>query len=159
MKCRICHRQLKNPVAIREGIGPVCKSRQLVKSGKENPETGDIHVPYDGGPIFIERIAAESLDRSGNLAYLKHAASGIKTNVPSIMVKHSPTGFNFGYAGSGPADFSLNVMLMFCRHAEDAYRLYQYFKVSFVAMDTGDRLEIPRSAIEDFLKQNSAPIK
>lgn len=159
MQCRICHRQLKNPVTINEGIGPVCKRKNLVRSQSEKAESGDVHVPYDGGAIFIERMDAESLDQSGNLAYRKHPASGIRTNVPRIMTKHSPTGFNFGYAGSGPADFSLNVMLMFCQHADDAYRLYQYFKVRFVSIDTGDRLEIPRSAIEDFLKQNSAPIK
>ena len=158
MKCRVCHRNLKNLLAIQKGIGPVCERKEAWKGERQREETGDVHIQYDGGPIFIERMAAETLDHKGDLAYLKHPASGIRTNVPSIMVKHSPAGFNFGYAGSGPADFSLNVCLMFCRHAEDAYRLYQDFKFKFVATDTGDRLEIPREEIENFIQSNGAEL-
>jgi len=31
------------------------------------------------------------------------------TNVPHLVVHHSPDGFEFGYGGSGPADLALNV--------------------------------------------------
>ena len=34
---------------------------------------------------------------------------GVFTNVPHIVTHHSPTGFEFGYGGSGPADLALNV--------------------------------------------------
>lgn len=33
----------------------------------------------------------------------------VRTNVPHLVVHHSPTGFEFGYGGSGPADLALNV--------------------------------------------------
>lgn len=33
----------------------------------------------------------------------------VQTNVPHLITHHSPTGFEFGYAGSGPADLALNV--------------------------------------------------
>jgi hypothetical protein len=34
----------------------------------------------------------------------------LMTNVVWQVVEHSPTGFEIGYGGSGPADFALNVM-------------------------------------------------
>ena len=34
----------------------------------------------------------------------------VGTNVPWTVVKNSPYGFNFGYGGSGPADFALNIL-------------------------------------------------
>ncbi len=33
----------------------------------------------------------------------------VSTNVPHLGVHHSPSGFEFGYGGSGPADLALNV--------------------------------------------------
>ena len=35
------------------------------------------------------------------------------TNVPHLLTKHSPTGFEWGYSGSGPADLALNIMICF----------------------------------------------
>ncbi len=29
--------------------------------------------------------------------------------MPRIVVRHSPTGFNYGYGGSGPSDLALNL--------------------------------------------------
>lgn len=37
-------------------------------------------------------------------------AGPLKTNIPHRIKHHSPTGFNVGYAGSGPADFALNIV-------------------------------------------------
>ena len=34
-------------------------------------------------------------------------------NVPRRHVHHSPTGWRWGYGGSGPADFALNVLALF----------------------------------------------
>jgi hypothetical protein len=35
------------------------------------------------------------------------------TNLPRVVVQHSPDGYNFGYAGSGPLDFALNILTLF----------------------------------------------
>lgn len=35
-------------------------------------------------------------------------------NIPQIYKHHSPTGYECGYGGSGPADLALNVMAIFC---------------------------------------------
>jgi hypothetical protein len=34
----------------------------------------------------------------------------VETNVPHLVTHHSPTGFEFGYGGSGPADLALNIV-------------------------------------------------
>lgn len=35
---------------------------------------------------------------------------GAHANLPQQVVHHSPTGFEWGYGGSGPADLALNIM-------------------------------------------------
>lgn len=37
------------------------------------------------------------------------AVGGIYTNVPHLVTHHSPSGYEFGYGGSGPADLALNI--------------------------------------------------
>jgi hypothetical protein len=54
-------------------------------------------------------------------------------------VRHSPTGINFGYGGSGPADAARSVLIDCC-NVEIADRLYMEFKRCFISvlpMDEG----------------------
>ena len=46
--------------------------------------------------------------------------------------KHSPTGFNAGYGGSGPAQAALGILLMLMPK-EQALRSYQDFKFKYLA--------------------------
>ena len=48
------------------------------------------------------------------------------------IVRHSPTGFEFGYAGSGPADLALNTLFEATGDREFADRHHQDFKREFV---------------------------
>lgn len=72
----------------------------------------------------------------------------VRTNVPHLVVQHSPTGFEFGYAGSGPADLALNVCQWYLNHIgykgektecfdgicwSLAFVLHQNFKRDFIA--------------------------
>jgi len=41
---------------------------------------------------------------------LRRVPDGIETNVPHLVVEHSPTGFEWGYEGNGPADLALNIL-------------------------------------------------
>lgn len=53
---------------------------------------------------------------------------------PSLKVRnHSPTGFNWGYGGSGPAQLSLALLLDYFGDTGTAQRLYQDFKFRVVA--------------------------
>lgn len=51
---------------------------------------------------------------------------------PSLeIVKHSPTGFEWGYAGSGPSQLALAILLD-CVGIDHATRLYLPFKFDFI---------------------------
>lgn len=52
---------------------------------------------------------------------------------PSLKLRrHSPTGFQWGYAGSGPAQLSLALLLAAGVQTQDAEDLYQAFKFQHV---------------------------
>ena len=46
---------------------------------------------------------------------------------------HSPTGFDWGYCGSGPAQLALAILAHHCESDEEALDLYQRFKWSVIA--------------------------
>lgn len=158
VRCRKCNRPLTNPVSIELGIGVVCRSKTGFVKSRQTPDDGDIIVEYDGGNFWIERMEAMTetfVQGFGTVVESKkHSASGCRTNVPRQIYRHSPTGYNFGYAGSGLADWVLNICLLLL-HADDAYTIYQTFKSKFVAVGDSDRLEIKRTDAEQFLIENN----
>ena len=46
---------------------------------------------------------------------------------------HSPTGFEWGYGGSGPAQLALAILADHCGNTERTLHLYQRFKKSVIA--------------------------
>lgn len=157
MKCRRCNRQLKREPYRTLGIGKICKAKEDADRERQQYETGDVIIPYDGGDIFIERLASPTYNDQGQLTLMQHSCSGIKTNVQRIETVHSPSGFNFGYGGSGPADFALNVLLMLT-DKETAHSLYQEFKWKYIAVgDEVTRLVIPRTEILKFIEDSKKP--
>lgn len=55
----------------------------------------------------------------------------VVTNVEHKKIRHSPTGFEWGYSGSGPSELALNILLMFVDE-KTTDELYQYFKRDFI---------------------------
>lgn len=53
------------------------------------------------------------------------------------LQNHSPTGFDWGYCGSGPAQLALAILADHLGDSEQALNLYQRFKWSVIA-------ELPR---------------
>lgn len=52
---------------------------------------------------------------------------------PSLEVwNHSPDGFNWGYAGSGPAQLALAILLHYGVPRDRAVRLHQRFKFDWI---------------------------
>jgi hypothetical protein len=56
----------------------------------------------------------------------------VKEELLAHRVHHSPTGFSWGYAGSGPADLARSLLWDFLGN-EPAPWLYQAFKFQYVA--------------------------
>jgi hypothetical protein len=69
------------------------------------------------------------------------------------IVRHSPTGFEFGYGGSGPADLAYSI-LCDCIGKDMAELLYQRFKWAYVAR-WGDSWEIGETEIREWIRRGS----
>ena len=72
------------------------------------------------------------------------------------LFNHSPTGLEWGYAGSGPSQLALAMLLDFCGDPEVALSHYQEFKAQFIVALPRDAVrawEIDSNEIESFLRQ------
>lgn len=115
--CNVCNRPLTDPASVRVGIGPVCFAKLRAKDDDNDSPDAAPKLPLDSKTMDIvcRREGGEKL-----------------FNVPHRVVHHSPSGMEWGYAGSGPADFALNVLLLFADEAWAGLH-YQDFKRQFVA--------------------------
>jgi hypothetical protein len=76
---------------------------------------------------------------------------------PRLDVRnHSPTGFEWGYSGSGSAQLSLALLVDALGDVERAERLYQTFKFSVVARLGGDRWEMSQDDIRTSVERIEA---
>jgi hypothetical protein len=82
-------------------------------------------------------------------------------NVPLFLdeVNHSPTGFEWGYWGSGPAQLAYAILRVYCSivlkdPAEDIPRhYYQKFKQDFMGCIQSDEWEIYGEQIQHWLEK------
>lgn len=95
----------------------------------------------------------------------------IVTGVAQNAVWHSPTGFEWGYAGSGPADFALNILhTYFCHRrfvgeSSNLYRgqaftevclLHQHFKSQIVAALPTEGGTIAWTTVQQWVRENAS---
>jgi hypothetical protein len=116
------------------GIGPICRGK--VK--------GEIMTTPDLDDVVL---LPKSMVTHGVIFYRENGKR--VTNIPRTVELHSPDGYEWGYGGSGPADFALNILeaaLQSIRYDgprkkllsgdivfDLAERLHQDFKVKFIA--------------------------
>lgn len=92
--CRRCGRALTNPISVKTGYGPECRSALGITTPTAMSQYQDRQHHQ---PLHSTAIATRAAD------------GAIETNVPHLCCHHSPTGFEIGYPGSGPADLALNL--------------------------------------------------
>lgn len=83
------------------------------------------------------------------------------TNVWHQWVWHSPTGFEWGYLGSGPADLALNILLRYLKR-DWAAKLHQQFKEEFIAVlprDMGTVYTLDPKAVKRWLDERNLPLE
>jgi len=93
----------------------------------------------------------------------------VLTNIPHLVTHHSPTGFEFGYAGSGPADLALNICEMMLNRLgyqgerekcwrgdcwRRTFELHQAFKFKFIAGVDQAGAVIPYAEVEAWFKEH-----
>lgn len=152
--CSRCGRRLTDPVSVERGMGQVCASKSAAQAHGHENETNVRHVDT---PIALGVVLRR--DKQGN----------IHTNAPHLVRHHSPTGLEFGYAGSGPADLSLNIIEAVLRQTgysgekteplwdgnrvfQLAWNLHQAFKFDVIAPLQGDEHIIDYPAIQSWLE-------
>ena len=76
---------------------------------------------------------------------------------PSLaLINHSPTGFEYGYGGSGPAQLSLAILFDFLGDGKKAIELYQDFKWDFIASAPREGFKITEFEIKHWLIRDKA---
>lgn len=98
-----CNKPLTVLQSVERGLGPICAAKKALEMALS--ESGDhVDLPFDPATkdIVIER-----------------REDGLHFNIYQTIHHHSPTGFEVGYGGSGPADFALNILEMFMRERGD----------------------------------------
>lgn len=76
------------------------------------------------------------------------------------IIRHSPTGLNWGYGGSGPADLALSILTHYLGNSEVVDRLYQSFKWDIIA-NLKDRWVLTGAEIAAWLREQGlgAPVR
>lgn len=148
--CSRCKKPLTNPASVEAGMGPICRGH----GGKEMNELCQ-RSEFDD-----ERISGVSLSEA---LVLKRENDKVCTNVPHLVVHHSPNGFEFGYGGSGPADLALNVCQVYLNFSgyegektecfdgqcfSLAWVLHQDFKRAFLETAPREGIQIPFTEIK-----------
>lgn len=106
-----------------------------VNHGKGRPGVSDSEsLPLTPAKVFKERSPMDFLVYPWQIeeVILSRDEKGVHTNVPRKYVWHSPTGFEWGYEGSGPADLALNILAMFIP-VYWAVKYHQEFKRQYIA--------------------------
>lgn len=115
-----------NPAAVR---GPREELPMLTDTRIFEPEW--VESPGGGWKAKDYRDFIDGAEHVAPINCVRHEA-GALVDIPQRWVVHSPTGFEWGYGGSGPADLALNVLGLFVPPPE-AWRLHQRFKWAVIA--------------------------
>lgn len=172
-RCKRCHRPLTDPVSVRTGIGPECRTRMGRNSNSEICVRDEFSDITDNSIPFSRAIVLNRQSRPGRTLFEDTLDDGVcVTNVPHLVVQHSPDGFEFGYGGSGPADLALNACQLYlnmtgytgqqidCYDGKCwalAYALHQGFKSQFIASAPKAGRIIPFADIDAWFKSEMTP--
>lgn len=110
---------------------------------------------------LITREGADPKDTTAKVTVL--VAENDETKKVKPFLFHSPTGINFGYGGSGPADLALTILVNYLdEHPTQtelrngdfrAWRLHQKFKNRFIAPQKGLSFSLAGYEIDQFLQE------
>lgn len=84
---------------------------------------------------------------------LTRISNNAETNIEQKICYHSPTGFEWGYGGSGPAELALNILYLFLDFPR-AWKLHQLFKWQVISNIPKWGGKIKVSIIKKWIKEN-----
>lgn len=107
-RCRKCHRVLTTTAAVEAGYGPVCYAKEF---GKSLYSTSKVTRSAGSSPRIRMRIPQAAKRKkiepmpllAADVTCSRDADGKAHVNIPRRICYHSPSGFEWGYGGSGPA--------------------------------------------------------
>lgn len=135
---------------------PACGSDLIVGSHGHN-----IYICKNNNCGWIGNMVATEQSKPRRRLY-----KGVRTNGSVVVtvngdplkhiVYHSPSGFEWGYAGSGPADLALSILADYFNEARldwdgRAWQLHQDFKDDFIATIEDDQFLIDTYQIDNWI--------
>ena len=70
------------------------------------------------------------------------------------LINHSPTGFEWGYSGSGPAQLALSILLSHTKDKEYSMSNYQKFKRDFISKIRSPEWKISEKEMDSWIQNN-----
>ena len=168
-RCARCHRPLTDPVSVRTGIGPECRALMGRDAGGDLCVRDEFSDRFDGSITFSDALVLGRQPRRNRLFDDTIDPGQCVTNVPHLVVQHSPDGFEFGYGGSGPSDLALNCCQLYLNMTgyqgqqtecydgkcwSVAFVLHQDFKRAFIASAPKTGTRIPFERIDAWFKSH-----
>jgi hypothetical protein len=98
------------------------------------------------------KVAVLPFDTKTMDVVCRRISSGPQSNIAQRLVYHSSTGMEWGYGGSGPADFALNILYRFTGDENFSKKWHQEFKQEFVSTLPADGGTISGSVIIEWIQ-------
>jgi hypothetical protein len=132
-------------------MGKICAGKVIKES--ESRSKDKVDLPFDSGLMDI---------------VCERREDGVHFNIHQVFRHHSPSGMEWGYSGSGPADFALNIMELFMREYPDmpcveiwdkqlvtitGWDSHQSFKNEFIAPIPEEGTTIEGAVIRRWIKE------
>ena len=92
-------------------------------------------------------------EKSGNIVTVTSDGVSSALNPRLDLRNHSPTGLEWGYGGSGPAQLALAILADHLSDPALAQNLYQDFKFNVVARLTSDQWLLSSNDVENALQE------
>lgn len=162
MNCRVCKRPLTDPTSIKRGMGEICAGHAGSGNGDDVAKRVSFADMYNDQVPFSTAFVMARAGKATDADSDRYAI----TNVPHLVVHHSPNGFDFGYAGSAPADLALNAVQLYLNQVgytgaktkcydgscwTMAWMLHQEFKRAFTAIVPHAGATIPFEKIDTWM--------
>ena len=154
-QCTRCGRRLKTQPWANMGVGSTCAGRlgispPLTPKAEKTPKQLTLNQMKSLKPPKQSKIKGFF-----DVKLRRNPDGTANANVPHAIVRHSPTGFEWGYGGSGPAELALNILSsMIGQEAAEKNGLYQEFKFEFLANLPYDGGTIKVADIQKWFEEN-----
>lgn len=121
VRCVRCHRKLRDPLSVRRGVGPDCWAQGAALLTAMT-ETDMMDLPYD--------------EMTGDIVCARDPENDFRRhfNTPMYDFTTKQSGFEWGYGGTGPASYALNILIHYGLSVRECTLsgMYHDFKRRFV---------------------------